>query len=139
MEINKNILQQIQQIILTAKDRAVRSVDFERVMMYWQIGQVIFEEEQKGMERAEYGKYLIQSISDELQPQFGSGFSKRQLYRYVQFYRTFPNVSALQTQFSWTQYKILLSIDNEDKRAFYMAESSKNNWSARQIPAISAK
>jgi predicted nuclease of restriction endonuclease-like (RecB) superfamily len=76
---------------------------------------------------------LIKSISSEFQPQFGTGFSVRQLERYRQFYRTFPIASALRTQFSWTHYRLLISIDNKDKRAFYIAEVEKNNWTARQL------
>lgn len=101
--------------------------------MYWQIGKVIFEEEQEGEERAEYGKFLIKSLSETLQPQFGSGFSIRQLERYRQFYRTFPITSALRTQFNWTHYENLISISNNDKREFYIAEVLKNNWTARQL------
>jgi predicted nuclease of restriction endonuclease-like (RecB) superfamily len=133
MLIKQELIQQIQSIIATAKDRAIRSVDTERMMMYWQIGKVIFEEEQQGKERAGYGDFLIKSLSETLQPQFGSGFSYRQLNWYRQFYRSFPIVSALRTQFSWTHYKTLISIDNQDKREFYIAEASKNNWSARQL------
>lgn len=76
---------------------------------------------------------MIKSISSEFQPQFGTGFSVRQLERYRQFYRTFPIASALRTQFSWTHYRLLISIDNKDKRAFYIAEVEKNNWTARQL------
>lgn len=101
--------------------------------MYWHIGQRIFEEEQHGEDRAEYGTYLIKSLSEELQPEFGSGFSYRQLNWYRQFYKTFPIVSALRTQLNWTQYKLLTSIDDEHKREYYIAESVKNNWSARQL------
>ena len=101
--------------------------------MYWNIGKVIFEEEQAGKERAEYGQFLIKSISETFHPQFGSGFSVRQLERYRQFYRQFPNASTLRTQFSWSHYKSLLSIENPDKKEFYIAEASKNNWSARQL------
>lgn len=72
-------------------------------------------------------------MAENLQPQFGGGFSYRQLNWYRQFYRTFPIVSALRTQFSWTHYKALISIDNQDKREFYIAEASKNNWTARQL------
>src|SRR5690606_4780787 len=75
----------------------------------------------------------IKTISKTFQPQFGSGFSVRQLERYRQFYRTFPIASALRTQFNWTHYKNLISIDNKDKREFYIAETEKNNWSARQL------
>ncbi len=133
MELNKNIIQQIQAIISTAREKAIRSVDTERVLMYWEIGRVIFEEEQQGKDRADYGKFLIKSISNTFQPQLGTGFSVRQLERYRQFYRMFPNTSALRTQFNWTHYKTLLSIDNQDKRAFYIAEAAKNNWTARQL------
>lgn len=133
MHLNKSILSDIISIINTARDKAIRVVDNERVMMYWLIGKRIFEEEQQGKDRADYGKYLIKSISEQLQPEFGSGFSIRQLERYRQFYRTFPITSALRTQLSWSHYKLLLGVDNQDKREFYVAESIKNNWSSRQL------
>jgi predicted nuclease of restriction endonuclease-like (RecB) superfamily len=135
---NKTILKQelvetIQTIIATAKDRAIRSVDTERVLMYWQIGKVILEEEQEGKERAGYGDFLIKSLANTLEPQYGSGFSYRQLNLFRQFYRIFPIVNALRSQFSWTHYRILIRIDNQDKREFYIAEAEKNNWTARQL------
>jgi predicted nuclease of restriction endonuclease-like (RecB) superfamily len=133
MELNKNIITQIHAIISDAQQRAVRSVDFERVLMYWQVGRVIFEEEQHGEDRAAYGTFLIKSISNEFQQVMGSGFSIRQLERNRQFYRLFPIAAALRTQFSWTHYKILIPIANQDKRDFYIAEAEKNNWSARQL------
>lgn len=71
-------------------------------------------------------------MANTLQPQFGSGFSRRQLYWYVQFYRTFPIVSAVRSQFNWTHYKTLIRLDNSDKREFYLAEATKNNWSAQR-------
>ena len=101
--------------------------------MYWQIGKVIFEEEQKGKSRADYGSYLIKSISDEFQPHFGTGFTIRQLEMNRQFYRSFQNTNALRSQFSWTHYRTFIRIDNQDKRAFYIAETDKNNWTARQL------
>ena len=79
MQLKQELVQQIRYIISTAKDGAIRSVDTERVLMYWQIGKVILEEEQEGKERAGYGEFLIKSLSETLQPQFGSGFSIRQL------------------------------------------------------------
>jgi predicted nuclease of restriction endonuclease-like (RecB) superfamily len=133
MLIRKEFLSEITPIITESKERAIRSVDAERVRLYWNIGRKIYEEEQGGKERAEYGAYLIKTLSNELQPQFGSGFSVRQLERYRQFYRTFPIASTLRTQFSWSHYKTLISIENQDKREFYIAETEKNNWTARQL------
>ncbi len=133
MELKKSVVAEILEIISVSQARAIRSVDAERVLMYWHIGKVIFEEEQQGKSRADYGSFLIKSISHEFQPQFGTGFSIRQLELNRQFYRTFPNTNALRSQFSWTHYRTLVRIDNEDKRDFYIAEADKNNWTARQL------
>jgi len=133
MQLKKELIQQIHSIIATSKDRAIRSVDTERVLMYWQIGKVILEEEQDGKERAGYGEFLIKSLAEALEPQFGSGFSYRQLNLFRQFYRSFPIVNALRSQFSWTHYRTLIRIDNQDKKEFYIAEVAKNNWTARQL------
>lgn len=133
MQIKTELIEQIQNIIATAQEKAIRSVDTERVLMYWQIGKVIVEEEQQGKERAEYGKFLIKTISETFQPHLGTGFSIRQLEMNRQFYKMFPITNALRSQFSWTHYRTLIRIENQDKREFYIAEASKNNWTARQL------
>lgn len=133
MEFRKQLLTEIQAIIAAFREAAIRSVDHQRVLLYWRIGQKIVEEEQKGKDRAGYDTYLIAAISKELQPQYGSGLTIRQLERYRQFYRTFPIVNALRSQFSWTHYKLLISLGREEKREFYIAEASRNNWTARQL------
>lgn len=133
MLINESLISDIKSIIAQSKENAVRAVDHQRTLMYWHIGKRIFEEEQEGKDRADYGTYLIKYLSKQLQPEFGSGFSVRQINLYRQFYRTFPIVHALRAQLSWTQYKLLLSVDNDDKRQFYIAEAVKNNWSTRQL------
>lgn len=133
MLLDQSIILDIKAIIAQSKDKAIRAVDHQRTLMYWHIGKRILEEEQGGKHRADYGSFLIKYLSEQLQTEFGSGFSVRQLNWYRQFYWTFPIVSALRTQLSWTQYKLLLSIDNEDKRDFYIAETVKNNWTSRQL------
>ncbi|MCY1533609.1 putative nuclease YhcG [compost metagenome] len=101
--------------------------------MYWHIGKRIFEEEQKGKDRADYGKYLTQFIAHELEPEFVSGFSVRQIELFRQFYRTFPITNTLYSQLSWSQYKLLIRLDNQEQREFYIAETVKNNWTVRQL------
>lgn len=86
-----------------------------------------------GRERAVYGERLIQYLSDKLQPQFGSSYFTRNLNLFRQFHRDFPIVNALRSQLSWTHYRSLSSIDDEEKRTFYIAETVKNNWTARQM------
>lgn len=127
------LLTEIKSIISTSRDKAIRAVDNERTMMYWTIGKRIFEEEQQEKDRAEYGTYLIKLLAEQLEPEYGSGFSIRQLELIRQFYRIFPIANALRSQLSWTHYRTLIRIDNQDKREFYIAETVKNNWSVRQM------
>ena len=133
MNLSNNLISEIKTLIASAKEGAIRSVDHHRTVMYWHIGERIFNEEQQGKDRADYGNYLIKYLSEQLQPEYGSGFSYRNLHWYRQFYRTFPIVNSLRSQLSWTHYRILLRIDNEDKREYYIAEAAKNNWSVRQM------
>ncbi len=131
--IRPQFIGQIKEIITLARENAVRAVDHHRVLMYWNIGKSILEEEQQGKERAEYGAYLIKTLSQVLEPDYGTNFSVRQLELSRQFYRVFPIANALRSQLNWTQYRYLIRIDDESKREYYIAEATKNNWTARQL------
>jgi hypothetical protein len=117
MKHKNKLINQIHLIIANSKVRIIRSVDSERAIMYWQICKAIFKDQKQGNERAKYGKFLIKSLSKELEPTYGSGFSTRQLETFKQFFRGFPNTDTLRSQFNWTQYKALIKIDNEDKKS----------------------
>ena len=110
----QNLYNEVREIIASARQNAVRSVDFCRVQMYWNIGQRIIETEQKGNERAEYGSYLLKNLAKRLEPEYGSGFSVRQLELCRQFYRIYPIANTLYSQLNWSQYKLLISISDED-------------------------
>ena len=124
---------EVREIITSARQNAVRSVDFCRVQMYWQIGRRILDEEQKGKERADYGAYLLKNLAKKLEPEFGSGFSVRQLERSRQFYKMYPIASALRSQFNWTQYRLLIAISDDYKREYYELEAMNNCWTAREL------
>lgn len=126
-------LEDSRQIINDSKNNAVKSVDFCRVKMYWQLGQRIFVEEQHGKDKAYYGTYLISTLANVLEPEFGSGFSKRQLELSRQFFRTYPNANALRSQLNWTQYRTLIQISDPAKREYYELEASNNGWTAREL------
>lgn len=104
---NDKFLSDIRGIIDAARTQAVRSVDFCRVQMYWHMGKRILEEEQQGKDRADYGTYLIRNLARQLEPEYGSGFSVRQLEMCRQFYRLYPIANALRSQLNWTQYRML--------------------------------
>ena len=116
-EINKQIndlIEDARKIIEKSRSNAVRSVDFCRVQMYWNLGKRILEEERQGKDRADYGIYLIKKLEKE----YGSGFGIRQLERARQFFKMYPIASTLQTQLNWSQYKLLISISDSDKREY---------------------
>ena len=126
-------LDDIRVIIDSARSNAVRSVDFCRVQMYWQMGKRIFEEEQQGKDRADYGSYLIKNLAKQLQPEYGSGFGVRQLEMCRRFYRLYPIANALRSQLNWTQYRMLIQIPDKDKREYYELETVNNCWTAREM------
>ncbi len=131
-KVKSSLLNDVREIISAARTQAVRSVDSCRVQMYWHIGRRIFEEEQLGKDRADYGTYLIKNLAKQLEPEYGSGFSYRQLAFCRQFYRLYPIVNALRSQLNWTQYRMLIQIEDPDKRLYYELESVNNNWTARE-------
>ena len=133
MDISQNFINDIKQIIAESRSNAVRSVNVQRVMMYWKLGERIFVEEQRGLDRAEYGSYLIRNLSDSIEPELGSGFSMRQLELSRQFYRAYPIANTLRSQLNWMQYRLLIRIDDDYKREYYELEASNNAWTGREL------
>ncbi len=141
MEDNRNIsngnltefVDEIRGIIDQARNHAARSVDQARVVMYWNIGKRIFEKEQQGKERADYGSFLLETLSKNLTPVYGSGFSVRQLEICRKFYRTYPIANTLCSQLNWSQDKLLIAIPDKDKREYYQLEAANEGWSKRQL------
>ena len=123
----------IKGIILSARSTAIRSVDFQRVLMYWRLGERIFIEEQRSKDRAQYGEYLMRNLSKRLENEFGSGFSYRQLAYCRKFYRLYPIVNALRSQLNWFQYRLLVSINDDYKREYYELETLNNAWTGREL------
>lgn len=108
--ISAKLVQDARQIIDAAQKNAVRSVDFCRVQMYWNLGKRIFEEEQPGKKRADYGAYIVKSLAEKLEAEYGSGFTRRQLEFCRQFFITYPIANAVRSQLNWTQYRMLIQI-----------------------------
>jgi predicted nuclease of restriction endonuclease-like (RecB) superfamily len=127
------IYREITQIIETARRLSVRAINSTMVRAYWNIGRIIVEEEQKGIERAEYGDLVICSLSGKLTEQYGKGFNERNLWYMRQFYLFFPNMNALRSELNWTHYRELLKIKNEAARNFYLHETINSQWSTREL------
>jgi predicted nuclease of restriction endonuclease-like (RecB) superfamily len=164
----KNILQQ-------AQGAAYKAVNSLMVVAYWHIGRLIVEDEQQGKHKAEYGKAVLQELSDRLNKEFKTGYSIQNLRSFRQFYLVFPEIRStlwseskedkiigntdfsgndkkisirstpwsesaeaqiLSTEWSklsWSQYKLLMRIENPDARAYYIKEAVEQNWGVRGL------
>ena len=132
-ERSERLLSDARKIIDTARADAVRSVDFNRVMMYWNLGRRIFEEDQQGKDRADYGAYMIRNLAADLQREYGSGFRIRQLEQSRKFYRLYPIAHTLYAQLNWSQYKLLIAIEEPEKREYYQLEAVNHCWTKREL------
>ena len=133
-----NVLNDICTIIDSARDYAFQSVNIALVERNWLIGYRIAEEELKGQDRANYGKEIIKKISKELADEYGKGFDSRNLYYFLNFYKTFPNIlnavsSKSNALLSWTHYRTLLQVLDKDARDWYEKEAIEQTWSTRTL------
>ncbi|MCI9141355.1 MAG: DUF1016 domain-containing protein [Lachnospiraceae bacterium] len=129
----EDIYSEIKETLMSSRNQAYSAVNFAMVQAYWQIGRIIVEYEQNGNARADYGKAILQELSSRLTEDFGRGFSVRTLQQMKKFYVIFPNTNALRSQLTWTHYRVLLSVENEQARQWYMDEAIASAWSSRQL------
>lgn len=124
---------EIRQILIGARQTAYKAVNFAMVTAYWNIGRLIVEDEQQGSTRAEYGKAVLADLSVRLTEEFGKGFTEANLRNMRQFYKCFPNCYALRSELTWTHYRLLIRVQDEDARQWYMNEAAEQTWSSRQL------
>jgi len=110
------------------------------VQAYWQVGRLIVESEQGGQKRAAYGETVLDELSRRLTAEFGRGFTATNLRYMRQFYQAFPihhalrdELPGLRPELSWTHYRLLLGVEDDTARDWYMREAADQNWSTRQL------
>jgi hypothetical protein len=124
----------IKLILQNARNNAYKSVNFIMVEAYWNVGKKIVEVEQDGETKAKYGSNLINELSKQLTADFGVGFTQQNLRNMRQFYLNFPNRHTLCSELSWSHYRLIMRIENEKAREYYIQESIASNWSVRAMP-----
>lgn len=136
LKVNYNyqsLIAQISEIYKQGQKNAAVSVNAHLVQTYWQIGQYIVEFEQKGKQRAKYGKALLKNISKDLTLVHGKGFSLSNVKRMRQFYTVYPISAKPSHQLSWSHYVELLKISDELERSFYMQQTQIEKWSIPEL------
>ena len=136
MGISNNYINEIKKILKNARQKAYTAVNSAMVEAYWEIGRRIVEEEQRGKERAEYGKEIVKNLSKELTEEFGKGFSRRTLWEMRKLYVYFSDYEKVRTlfaQLTWSHFQKVLRVSNEKDRIFYLTEAAENMWSVRTL------
>ncbi len=122
----------IRNSVLIAQSKVYTVVNSAMVQAYWEIGQEIHKACGEN-DRAEYGKNLLQYLSEQLTKEFGKGFTVTNLKYMRQFYRAFPIRHTVCDELSWSHYRLLMRIEDEKARKFYSEECVKSGWSVRQL------
>lgn len=155
---NNQLFGKISELLSEARKFVAKSVNQTIVLTYFEVGRLIVEDEQKGKERAEYGKAVLKELSNKLAQEFGKGYSVYNLERMRRFYLTYHSklqeleksasevrksenqksaslMRKLESPFklSWTHYLQLMKIENPEERSFYEIEAVNNNWSVREL------
>ena len=159
----KNLLEQVRELILSARGTVARGVDLVQVHTNFEIGRRIILQEQKGKNRAAYGEEVIKELAQKLTIEFGDGFSERNLAYMRSFFLSYKNrlpilqsttaklgapnkfqsvtgklqsttaKSSAPFTLSWTHYVFLLGIKNSDERSFYEIEATQQYWTVREL------
>ena len=127
------VINEIKEVLVSARTNVARQVNSELLTAYWNIGRIICEYEQSDPERADYGKRTIKELSRTLTQEFGKGFSASNIQFMRRFYQAYPIQQTVSVKLSWSHYCELLSISDPDKRSFYEKEAVNANWSVREL------
>jgi predicted nuclease of restriction endonuclease-like (RecB) superfamily len=127
------LLVNIRQVIEQAQSQVKQTINSAMVLAYWQIGQLIVEQEQQGQSRAEYGKAQLKQLSQQLSSEFGRGFDVSNIRNMRRFYLAFQKRETVSLELSWSHYNTLSRIDNPQGRQWYLTEAISQNWSVRAL------
>ena len=125
-------------IIESSREAAYKAVNVALVQRNWLLGYRIASEEMQGEERAEYGSELIKNLSKKLTQSYGKGFDYSSLYKFVRFYKEFPEIlDSVRPKslplLSWTHYRILLQVNDKEESDWYEKEAIEQTWSVRTL------
>jgi len=134
----KQFFADVSRILNEGRSKVHATVNSAMIETYWNIGRRIVEQEQQGKERANYGEQLLVNLSRYLSDTFGKGFSVANLWNFRQFYLTWPNDKILYTlcrefKLSWSHIRLIMRLDSENAREYYLNETSAQGWSVRVL------
>lgn len=133
IEKSDHLFRQIAEVVNLARQKAYQNSNAILLQMYWQIGKLIVEDEQKGRHKATYGKETLKKLANRLTIAFGKGFDESNLRNIRQFYLAFPIRDALRHELSWTHYRIISRLETDALKQLYIKYAVEGNWDTRTL------
>ncbi|MEE3719601.1 DUF1016 N-terminal domain-containing protein [Tumidithrix elongata RA019] len=121
-ETYTELLVAVKQRIRAAQYEALRAVNRELVMLYWDIGKMIVTRQQGET----WGKSVVEQLAKDLQAEFQgvSGFSARNIWRMRDFYLTYhlnTKLSPMVAEIGWSHNLAIMERCKDDlEREFYL-------------------
>jgi len=135
LQVRPLLFDELRGLILGARERVARGVNKELVMLYWRIGRRIHKDVLRA-ERAKYGEQIVSTLSRQLTIEFGSGFSRPNLFSMLRFAELWTDegpVARLADRLSWSHFREILSIEQPLRREFYSEMCFREGWSVRTL------
>ena len=129
-ESETKVYEGIRAVLTSARKNTISAINAAMVTAYWEIGMQISGAIGDG---AEYGKGLLLFLSERLTKEFGKGFTIANLRNMRQFYQMFPIRYALRSELTWTHYRMLMRVEEPNRREFYLNECIEAGWTSRQL------
>lgn len=132
---HNTLVNELKGLIEHARQQAAMAVNASMTQLYWQLGRRL-DHAILHQQRAEYGKQIIATVSQQLTQLYGRGFSYSALTRMVSFSQCFPEVdqvARLSQQLSWSHIQELLPLSEPLQREFYSEMCRTERWSVRTL------
>ena len=134
IEIN-NSFNKIVELIESRKNNAYRKVNEEMILLYLDVGKYLYDLQKD----SQYGDKITTKAAEYMKNNYPNikGFTKRNIERMVQFYKTYKDdeiATTLLTQLNWSSNMLILSnAKTKEERHFYLKLAIKENYSVREL------
>ena len=131
----QTLFNELSQLIEKSKQFVIVQANSVMTMLFWNIGKRINEDILQNR-RADYGKRIVLTLSEQLTEKYGKNFEAKNLHRMMQFAELFPEleiVAPLARQLSWSHFRGLIPIKDKKARLFYAREAASRHWGKREL------
>jgi predicted nuclease of restriction endonuclease-like (RecB) superfamily len=141
MELKKNnqnttaLVQELSALIEKSKQQVQRTANSALTLLFWHVGKRI-NDEILNNERAQYGKQIVASVSEQLELKYGRNFTEKNVRRMMQFALEFTDleiVVPLARQLTWSHFLAIIPLKSVESKMYYAQNAIAQNWGKREL------